>query len=296
MLSYIYGNILEVIFINRKNAINSGAEKMPAVFIENGNDKKYKDYLKRHTAIEISLIKKGSGKCVTETEKFKVTQGDIFIFAPNEMHIFQFDDDNYEIITIHTEPNIVWSIGPEFPESELLKIFFEKSKKFKNHITHDSEISADLSRLINDALYETLEKEKEYVIALKTKLVSILVILLRKFGTVKRKTHVPSRSYNLESIENSILYIKENLTTQLDLDMIAESAHLSRSHFCTVFKRIYGISPWDYITIRRIEYALILLEKGNLNKREIALNCGFNNTANFYRAFSKIVNAIPSKL
>ena len=276
--------------------MNSDNSKIPKVFIENGKDKKYKDYLKRHTTVEISLIKKGDGKCITESESYPFNEGDVFIFAPNEMHVFEFNNDNYEIITIHAEPDIIWNIGPEFPDSELLKIFFEKNKKFKNHITHDSEISADLSRLITDALYETVEKDKEYIIALKTKLVSILIILLRKFGTVKRKTHVPSRSYNLESIENSILYIKENLTTQLDLDMIAESAHLSRSHFCTVFKRIYGISPWDYITIRRIEYALILLEKGKLNKREIALNCGFNNTANFYRAFSKIVNAIPSEL
>jgi len=285
-----------VIFINRKNEINSGVEKIPEVFTENGKDKKYKDYLKRHTAVEISLIKKGVGKCITESESYPLNDGDIFIFAPNEMHVFEFENDDFEIITIHTEPYIIWSIGPEFPDSELLKIFFDKNSKFKNRILKNEQITPELTRLIEDIFLEMQKKEKEYVIALKTKLVSIFIILLRKFGNIRRKTHVPSRSYNLESLENAILYIKENLTNQLDLDMIANSAHLSRSHFCTVFKRIYGISPWDYITIRRIEYALMLIKKGKLTKREIALSCGFNNTANFYRAFSKIVNSVPGEL
>lgn len=285
-----------MIFINRKNDINSGVEKMPEVFTENGKNRKYKDYLKRHTAVEISLIKKGIGKCITESESYPLNDGDIFIFAPNEMHVFEFENDDFEIITIHTEPYIIWSIGPEFPDSELLKIFFDKNSKFKNRILKNEQITPELTRLIEDIFLEMQKKEKEYVIALKTKLVSILIILLRKFGNVRRKTHIPSRSYNLESLENAILYIKENLTSQLDLDMIANSAHLSRSHFCTVFKRIYGISPWDYITIRRIESALMLIKKGKLTKREIALSCGFNNTANFYRAFSKIVNSVPGEL
>ena len=140
-----------MIFINRKNDINSGVEKMPEVFTENGKNRKYKDYLKRHTAVEISLIKKGIGKCITESESYPLNDGDIFIFAPNEMHVF-------EIITIHTEPYIIWSIGPEFPDSELLKIFFDKNSKFKNRILKNEQITPELTRLIEDIFLEMQKK------------------------------------------------------------------------------------------------------------------------------------------
>ena len=88
-------------------------------------------------------------------------------------------------------------------------------------------------------------------------------------------------------------YIDRHLHEELDLNVIAEKANMSRSYFCTVFKRYNGIKPWDYITIKRIEKAMGLLGASDEKKVNIALDCGFNNSANFYRAFKKLTGKAP---
>lgn len=68
---------------------------------------------------------------------------------------------------------------------------------------------------------------------------------------------------------------------------------MSKTYFCGQLKKLNGISLWDYITIKRIEKAITLIESSNLSRLEIALKCGYNNTSNFYYAFKKVTGKTP---
>lgn len=81
----------------------------------------------------------------------------------------------------------------------------------------------------------------------------------------------------------------------MGLDELAEIASMSKSYFSTVFKKLNGISPWDYLISKRISFAAELLKNTDKTILEIALECGFNNTANFNRAFKKITGKTPSE-
>ena len=48
------------------------------------------------------------------------------------------------------------------------------------------------------------------------------------------------------------------------------------------------------IETRLIKKSIELLKKSNSNILDIAIECGFNNTANFNRAFKKMTNKVPS--
>ena len=56
------------------------------------------------------------------------------------------------------------------------------------------------------------------------------------------------------------------------------------------------MSPWDYITVRRIDLARKLLSDSDRNILDIAMMCGFNNTANFNRAFKKVTGKTPKEI
>ena len=98
---------------------------------------------------------------------------------------------------------------------------------------------------------------------------------------------------SLQSLESAMNYINDNLETNFTLDMLAKGASMNRSYFCTIFKKMNGISPWDYITIKRIEKSVELLKTTDCTMLEIACKCGFNNTANFNRAFKKVTGRVP---
>lgn len=71
---------------------------------------------------------------------------------------------------------------------------------------------------------------------------------------------------------------------------------MSRNYFCTVFKELNGLTPWEYINIKRINKAIELLKNTNLSITLIASQCGYNNTANFNKNFKQITGQTPKDI
>lgn len=90
-------------------------------------------------------------------------------------------------------------------------------------------------------------------------------------------------------------YMDVHFCGDITLEELAGIAHMSRSYFSTAFKRFNGISPWEYITSRRIELAKRYLRSSDCTMLEIATSCGYNNTVNFNRAFRQTTGRTPSE-
>ncbi len=71
---------------------------------------------------------------------------------------------------------------------------------------------------------------------------------------------------------------------------------MAPTYFSTIFKRINGVSPWKYITIKRVEKAIELIKTTDMTKLDIAYACGFTSSSNFYKAFSAVTGKKPSQM
>lgn len=66
---------------------------------------------------------------------------------------------------------------------------------------------------------------------------------------------------------------------------IASELNLSREHFSRLFRQQTGITPNEFISRRKIIQACHLLKNTDMSCKEIAFSVGYNNPANFIRAF-----------
>jgi AraC-like DNA-binding protein len=80
----------------------------------------------------------------------------------------------------------------------------------------------------------------------------------------------------------------------LDLDAMAEAAHVSRYHFARSFAETYGETPVRYLTRRRIERAQDLLRSANLTVTEICMIVGFSSLGSFSSRFRELVGETPT--
>jgi AraC-like DNA-binding protein len=80
----------------------------------------------------------------------------------------------------------------------------------------------------------------------------------------------------------------------LDLDAIAREAGYSRFHFVRAFRDVYGSTPRDYLSARRIERARELLRTANLTVTEICFLVGFSSLGSFSTRFKREVGLSPS--
>jgi AraC-like DNA-binding protein len=79
----------------------------------------------------------------------------------------------------------------------------------------------------------------------------------------------------------------------LSLDDIGCVACLSPNHLLRTFKALFGMTPHQYLTERRLDAARGLLERTDLSVTEVCLNIGFSSLGSFSRLFSRRVGISP---
>jgi AraC-like DNA-binding protein len=80
----------------------------------------------------------------------------------------------------------------------------------------------------------------------------------------------------------------------LDVEELARGAHMSAGHFSREFRLAYGESPYGYLMTRRIERAMALLRRGDLNVTEVCFAVGCSSLGTFSSRFTELVGMPPS--
>ena len=88
-------------------------------------------------------------------------------------------------------------------------------------------------------------------------------------------------------------YINENYTGDCSLRHIAEALNISPNHLHTVFVRTMGITPFEYVSQKRIEKAKRLIMAGEKTMLEIALEIGFCSQSHFNKVFKEKTGKTP---
>ena len=90
-----------------------------------------------------------------------------------------------------------------------------------------------------------------------------------------------------------LAHVEEHLERDLALADLAGLTGLGPSRFSLLFRRSVGLSPYQYLLVRRIERAKSLLRAGRLSVGEVALRVGFCDQSQFTRQFKSHVGLTP---
>lgn len=90
-------------------------------------------------------------------------------------------------------------------------------------------------------------------------------------------------------------YIDERLAEQVSLDALAALVHLSRFHFCRVFKQSFGVPPLRFHMHRRIERAKALLADSEMSTTEVGMAVGFGSGSTFAKSFRKLTGVTATE-
>ncbi|PAV31612.1 AraC family transcriptional regulator [Virgibacillus profundi] len=88
-------------------------------------------------------------------------------------------------------------------------------------------------------------------------------------------------------------YMKENYSSYMTLDFIADGCHGSPYHLHRVFKSIKGITPLEYLQRIRMEKAMDYLKHSDTAVSEIGNLIGIPNAAHFATLFKKRNSLTP---
>ena len=96
-------------------------------------------------------------------------------------------------------------------------------------------------------------------------------------------------------IQAAIEIIQNGISDKLDIAMLARQINMSASRLRHVFKKETGLSPSQYIKLRRMQEAEHLLLTTFLSVKEISHRAGFTNESYFSREFRRTHGLPPGK-
>lgn len=88
-------------------------------------------------------------------------------------------------------------------------------------------------------------------------------------------------------------FIDENLCQAIDLASLAQIANLSRGHFARTFRHTIGMSPGDYVRVRRVRAAFERVCNGDGKLSEVADGVGFSSQGHMTSAFVRVTGLTP---
>ena len=98
----------------------------------------------------------------------------------------------------------------------------------------------------------------------------------------------------VERLNQSMGYIEEHLTDEIDYEQLGRIACCSAYHFQRMFTYMAGVTLAEYIRRRKMSLAAVDLQCGNAKIIDVAEKYGYHSPTAFNRAFQSIHGIAPS--
>ena len=250
----------------------------------------------------IKYVLQGTEHYIVKGKKFPVSEGH-FLLVNNDQPIDFYIRSRKKVngFCIHLEEGLLREMYAQLQwgEERLLDTPFEKPSipPFEEILYAEGEngLGAYLHQLARsfDPANETIAVEPP---ALYYRLSQHLLEVQNSFPKGARMMGMAKNSTKQELVRR-LEMAREVLDGQdggdLNIEAVAQGCALSGSHLYRSFKKLYGVSPYQYLLQRRIERAAALLSSGEMSATEVAMMCGFGDGASFSKAFKKVRGVSP---
>ena len=96
-------------------------------------------------------------------------------------------------------------------------------------------------------------------------------------------------------ISKSVVWMKNNIANQVNLEEMSQSLGISYAHFSRQFRKELGLSPLKYMTQLRIRHATHMLLYSDASIAQTAFECGFTSTNYFTKVFKSTMKVTPTE-
>lgn len=230
-----------------------------------------------HSCAELFYVLSGKGQFIIESQTFPVSAGDLIIVNPLVHHTeTSLDANPLEYIVLGVD-------GLELATAE------EQAEDYC--VVNFREADGDIRYLLQSMLREIETRAPEYESVCQN-LLDILVILLMRRTDFSSPLSPVSKNVSKECAVVR-RFIDSHFKENLNLDLLAQVAHVNKYHLSHSFSREYGISPISYLLSLRIQESQRLLSGTDHSLAQIAQFAGFSSPSYFSQSFRKSVGMSP---
>ena len=246
-----------------------------------------------HPQVEIVYFEKSDGICIIGDKIHNVKQGDIFLLGKNLPHLFK-NDERFANIKLQVKIFALHFLEDFWGDTFLNLIDMQEIKTVLKKARRGIQLHGKTKMKVANYL-------NEMVAAKGSDRILLLIKTLNEIANSKDTTTILPIGFEPlidelkdKRINDIYSYLIENFYNKINIKEISKIAHLSEHSFCRYFKTKTGKTYTNFLNEIRIKHACKLLTETKFTTDQIINQCGFVNSANFFRHFKKLTGTTPA--
>ena len=243
-----------------------------------------------HKEWEIIRILKGNFLLHLDGQEYHAQAGDVFLVRDGMLHGGVPQDCVYEcfVFDLHGLFRDVNSVKkylrPIYRNVLLPQVYFQDKQE-------------DIYPIVDELMggFSSSPERAYPELATFGSISRLFTVILQKGYVVETETPQQHNSRKVAQLKAVLEYIENHFNDQLTLDTLAGVAGMSPKYFCRFFRTITQQTPMDYVNYYRIEQAARLLSSADWSVTAVGLECGFNDSSYFVKAFKKYKGITPKQ-
>ncbi len=235
-----------------------------------------------HQYYELIVYIKGNVEYINENSLISPSPYMVTWFRPGQLHTGRLlSPSQYERYVLYFSPNF-FSI-----DNRKTPIFDFINNSAGTHMTLTKKKFNELLAILSKADELTETKEPFGELVLKSLLIEFFYVLN------SQQTHIHEGDELVESMAEIKHYIDLEYAVITSVSEIADHFFYSREHLSRKFKQSFNMSIAQYLSRRRIQESLALLQ--HMSVTDAAYAVGFRSQSVFITAFKKNMGCLPSE-
>ncbi len=251
----------------------------------------------KHDFWEFLYVDKGEAEVMADTDGYKLKQGDIIFYKPNQFHsiwankiiapnliVISFECNSASMMNFE---NKIFNIGES--EKNLLAIILKEA-------TDTFVAPFDFPKV--NTLTQKTDSSFGGQQMIKVCLEMLLISLVRKATSgisENRLSSLAKERSEDDLIKRITKFMKDNISSNLTLEQVCNYSNLGQTQLKTMFKSKTGKSVIEYFKLLKIEQAKVLIREEKNNNTEISDRLGYSSIHSFSRHFKTVTGMAPSE-
>ncbi len=149
-----------------------------------------------------------------------------------------------------------------------------------------------IRKIYNEVLPHYNQPHLNCIVWFEKALTDLCLLVIRK---LRRSNPLPDQDSNNIKIQQALDWYRANLVNSPKLEDLCKAIDVSMAQLLKMFKAHLNDSPSQVFRWLALNEACTLMSINTLSLKEIAFQCGFDNSAQFYGAFQRHFHVSPSE-
>lgn len=241
--------------------------------------------LHNHNYFEYFIITSGNIMHDVNGKSTELKAGDLVFIRPSDCHKYSVDNgQNFKMINVSFRTHL----------------FDKMVEYFGNADIFDNLLNSEFPPIIHLAPSQISDIKKKHQLLNTSRNREALSALLKKLIIDVFSYYITEYIIETDnSTEQWLQYILVQMNTPENIEeglpALIRLSNFSHGHLCRIMKSQFGVTPTQYITDLRLQYAANLLTTSDYDILSISVRLGFSSLSHFITIFKSKYGLSPSK-